>query len=161
MPHDTTKGGALRTLFLLCSFANSVPFPGKPPVDLPWLGHPKAVPLQSAPPTNSSNLAFQCEWQDCRHCEKTAGTMHFASCWRYELNDSNQWCATETLHYPNKPAPLPKTTRVFLMKKIRRISGTDVIEIYSPPRVIREAGAYGLSQGGVFDLTTATTLSLR
>ena len=154
MPRSTTKGLAQWAVFLLCSFVNAAPFTGIPPVTIPWLGEPTHFLLMSQPEFEFN----QCEslnWQSCQDCSKYAGTEHFASCWAFCPNESNKWWGQEDSDVIHKEASLTKVVKQQLSHNIKTYvcKSESVVEVFSPPRMSKEARNYGVESGGAFDLT--------
>ena len=86
---------------------------------------------------------------------------HLRLCWVFPLNSCNQNWFAEDLEWSQRPQGIPKKVKVFLKSSVNSHFGVDVTELYSPPRVTKEAklqNSKGLKPawkvGQALDLTT-------
>ena len=84
-------------------------------------------------------------------------------CWVYPTNESNKWLGMEDHDWHRSPKFLPKNVKTFIHQAVTAKHGhqADVMEIYSPPRMTKEAKKQNeqgtlprLRLGQALDLTT-------
>ena len=59
--------------------------------------------------------------------------------WLIPMTSSNQWLFQEDTSWNREPRAIPKSVKAFITQAVRDHFGTDIMEIYSPPRVTKEA----------------------
>ncbi|CAK8994237.1 unnamed protein product, partial [Durusdinium trenchii] len=83
-------------------------------------------------------------------------------CWVYPTNDSTQWLGTEDHTWHRAPKSLPRKVKTFIHQVVAEKHGklVDIMEIYSPPRVTKEARKQN-AQGRQPQLRLGQALDLR
>ena len=115
-------------------------------------------------PTTLLSRTDDGNWQPMQ----TVSPKHFAFqhpvdlCWVYPTNDSTQWLGTEDHTWHRAPKSLPRNVETFIHQVVAEKHGklVDIMEIYSPPRVTKEARKQN-AQGRQPQLRLGQALDLR
>ena len=102
---------------------------------------------------------------------ETVSPKHFAFqhpvdlCWVYPTNDSTKWLGTEDHTWHRAPKSLPRNVKTFIHQVVAEKHGKllDIMEIYSPPRVTKEARKQNAQgrHGQALDLRTGWDFTKR
>ena len=95
-----------------------------------WLGTSQQAFLQ---------VPFSQEWMPVSSDTKTVKAEQLRICCVYPLNSCNANWFAEDLEWSQRPHGIPKAVKAFLRTSVNHHFGVDVMEIFSPPRVTKEA----------------------
>lgn len=133
----------LAMMILLCTFACESGHMAPKDFDAinPELDCPIAFPLWMSRPSHCLLRTENYLETPANHTEVSHDTTMttWKVAWLIPMTSSNQWLFQEDTSWNKEPKAIPKSVKAFITQAVRDHFGTDIMEIYSPPRVTKEA----------------------